>query len=131
MVILTLCVLLYGGVRWYVTTTVSAYRDEEERSGYTPAWAPESRRRGRSSRGTLSTFESTEPPRGWLAARLQAITEHLGKHSKVQRLRRAVAGYEHLAWLHIFLGCFVLVVILAGFVNWVGVLSLTVDLPPP
>lgn len=34
--LLTLTIIIYNVIRFYLTQTVSAYRDEEERSGYTP-----------------------------------------------------------------------------------------------
>ena len=36
-VALALAVLLYNGVRYYLTQTIAAFREEEERSGYTPS----------------------------------------------------------------------------------------------
>ena len=101
-VVLTGAVIIYNMLRFYLTKTVMAYREEEERSGFTPAWL-----------GKVFNADAESVGTPWL------------------RLHWAALGYEHLVWCHIALQVLLWIVIVAFFTNLGSVLLLSVELPAP
>jgi uncharacterized protein YjbI with pentapeptide repeats len=113
---LTLAVILYNAVRFYLTSKVMAYREEEERSGFTPRWYV--------------------IPRGyrwkWPFTRLDVGFRPVTRLDMLwYMIQCALGGYQHLVWLHIFLRCLLLVVVISFLMNFGRILFLSIELPVP